>query len=111
MLEQPNTSSVVDKPDSGVVGYYSGPDSSSARVNMTVWATWDTSAKIWAPVHRVAADSGESGSYSCLEDLSVLSSTDAMSPSIGLLWETTLEHDTRGEKCVGGGCNIVFTYF
>ncbi len=111
MLQQPSTSSVVDK-QVGVVGYYSGPDSGSARVNMTVWATWAASAKRWTAAHRIATDSSESGSYSCLEDLTGLSSTHAAPASIGLLWETTLWHDTaQGVKCVGGGCDIVFTYF
>jgi hypothetical protein len=44
--------------------------------------------------------------------LTGLSSTHAAPASIGLLWETTLWHDTaQGVKCVGGGCDIVFTYF
>ena len=109
MLQHSSTSSDVDKLD-GVVGYYSGPDSRTARVNMTVWATRDTSAKTWTPARRVATDSRESGSYSCIEDLTTLSSTQSTSASVGLLWETTLERDS-GVKCVGGGCNIVFTYF
>lgn len=110
MLQRSATTGDTREPPA-VVGYYSGPNSASERVNMTVWATADAGGKVWAPAHRVAADSSESGSYSCIEDLSTLSPPPhAKSPSVGLLWETTLEHDA-GAKCTGGGCNIVFTAF
>jgi len=92
----------------GILGYYSGPDSSTSRVNMTVWVTKDPAARVWEPAHRVASVPSQSGSYSCIEDLSVLSSS---SSTAGVLWETTLPKGGSATEveCEGGGCNIVFT--
>jgi hypothetical protein len=102
-----------------ILGFYSGPDSATARVNMTVWTTTDPDARLWQPVQRVASAPSQSGSYSCIEDLSVLAATSSSSTSAatGVLWETTLEQTSEAnsqvetQECAGGGCNIVFKSF
>ena len=100
----------------GILGYYSGPGSTTARVNMTVWATTDPAGRVWKPAHRVASVPSQAGMYSCLEDLSALSRADvhgAASATTGVLWETTLPagEGHKGGQCDGPGCNIVFTSF
>jgi hypothetical protein len=73
-------------------------------------AHWHTSVEV--------GGTSEDGSYSCLEDLSVLSTQQhSAGGSIGLLWETSEQNkavvgssiSSRAPSCTGNACAIVFS--
>jgi hypothetical protein len=91
-------------------GLYSGPASTKARANMSVFATEDA-GEHWRPLVEVGAPLA-SGMYSCLENLAGLahsgSASERAEDAVGLLWETSEQYGGK-VNCVGPGCAIVFS--